>query len=501
MGESDELGVAPGGPCRVDRGGEPQGPLTVLSVGMGRDVVAPVGGPVQDERPARGASSDDHGGSVAVASAPALNARGPSAMHDLAQVVGERVRLAAMAAVATGQGIVLGVVAVLGPVLFVLTGVRSVWPSRFEALEARLHETEMRLAQAELGRIGRLTGVELPPPSHLSATDVGALARTRRLLYWLLRGPVSFLHCWALGLAVAVPALGVVGSVGGLRRDPQISAYTEVFGSTMIGPRWSLAVGAASLMVVVVAGWCVPGWLLRLDAAMARILLSGTDTDALAESVERLETSRAQVVDSADAERRRIERDLHDGAQQRLVALSMVLGRAQARLGPDDDPTLSRLLAEARTETTAAIGEIRDLTRGLHPPVLTDRGLDAALSAVAARSPIPVDVSVDLPTRPSITIESVVYFAVTEALANVAKHARASRCRVRIEQVETPARVAVRAVVIDDGVGGADPSRGSGLHGLVDRLAGVDGSMELTSPVGGPTELVVIVPWEAPCVS
>jgi signal transduction histidine kinase len=137
-----------------------------------------------------------------------------------------------------------------------------------------------------------------------------------------------------------------------------------------------------------------------------------------------------------------------------------------------------------------AIAEIRDLTRGLHPPVLTDRGLDAAISAVAARSPVPVRVEVSVEPRPSLTVESIAYFVVTEALTNVAKHARAARAEVEIRRVGDVLRVVVK----DDGQGGADPELGSGLRGLADRVAGVDGRLEVVSPPGGPTVLTAEVP-------
>jgi signal transduction histidine kinase len=209
----------------------------------------------------------------------------------------------------------------------------------------------------------------------------------------------------------------------------------------------------------------------------------------LAERVVQLVASRQQVVDSVEAERRRMERVLHVGAQQRLVSLAMTLGRAKNRLG-DKEPAVRTLIEEAHSEAMQAIAEIRDLTRGLHPPVLTDRGLDAALSAVAARSPVPVRLSVDVQPRPSLTIESIAYFVVTEALANVAKHAEAAQAEVRVTRVGGVLRVEVR----DDGQGGADPAGGSGLRGLTDRVAGVDGRLTVDSPPGGGTTLIAEVP-------
>jgi len=210
---------------------------------------------------------------------------------------------------------------------------------------------------------------------------------------------------------------------------------------------------------------------------------------ANADSRDQLTASRARVLAAGDDARRRVVRDLHDGAQQRLVSLAMTLGRAKNRLG-DKEPAVRTLIEEAHSEAMQAIAEIRDLTRGLHPPVLTDRGLDAALSAVAARSPVPVRLSVDVQPRPSLTIESIAYFVVTEALANVAKHAEAAQAEVRVTRVGDVLRVEVR----DDGQGGADPAGGSGLRGLTDRVAGVDGRLTVDSPPGGGTTLIAEVP-------
>jgi len=214
---------------------------------------------------------------------------------------------------------------------------------------------------------------------------------------------------------------------------------------------------------------------------------------ANAQSRAELITSRARIVAASDEVRRRIERDLHDGAQQQLVAMQMTLGRLRSRMKAADDPESIALIDEARREARQAIGELRDLTRGLHPPVLTDRGLDAALSAIAARSPIPVAVDVAVSPRPSITVEAIAYFVVAEALTNVAKHAQATRATVTIR------RVADRLLVIvgDDGRGGADPALGSGLAGLADRVSGVDGTLRVNSPIGGPT----VVEVELPCGS
>ena len=242
---------------------------------------------------------------------------------------------------------------------------------------------------------------------------------------------------------------------------------------------------------VLVAPWLTAG-VAEVQVSMARALLGGSREDQLAAEVGRLETSRAAAVDSAETERRRIERDLHDGAQQRLVALAANLGAARDKL--DSDPDASRaLVVDAHEEAKAALAEIRDLVRGIHPVILEDRGLDAALSAVVARSPVPVRLDVQVAERPPAAVESAAYFVVSEALANVARHARADRANVGIVRAGDRLIVEVR----DDGVGGADPAGGTGLAGLAERVVGMGGTMDLLSPVGGPTTLLV----ELPCAS
>jgi signal transduction histidine kinase len=204
--------------------------------------------------------------------------------------------------------------------------------------------------------------------------------------------------------------------------------------------------------------------------------------------VEHLAQTRAGVVDAADAERRRLERDLHDGTQQRLVALAMNLGMARAQVTTAEQA--QQAIAEAHEDAKAALFELRNLIRGLHPAVLEDRGLDAALSGVIARMPIPVRLSTDLARRPPPVIEAVAYFVVSEALTNVAKHAQASQAEVFVQQAADRLHI----IVSDDGVGGADPSRGTGLAGLAKRAASVDGTFEIASPPGGPTLLTVDLP-------
>ena len=210
---------------------------------------------------------------------------------------------------------------------------------------------------------------------------------------------------------------------------------------------------------------------------------------ALDKRVEDLRGSRERIIEAADAERRRIERDLHDGAQQRLVALAMDLGTARERL--ETDPEGGRqLVAEAHEEAKAALKDIRDLVRGIHPVILEDRGLDAALSAVVARSPVPVTLDVDLAERPPPAVESTAYFVVSEALTNVAHHAEATRAVITIAQARDRLVVEVR----DDGKGGAVVGNGTGLTGLRDRVTALGGVLHVISPPGGPTTLLAEIP-------
>ncbi|MFP1627416.1 sensor histidine kinase [Streptomyces sp. 5K101] len=224
------------------------------------------------------------------------------------------------------------------------------------------------------------------------------------------------------------------------------------------------------------------------DRAMVRGLLS--PSDELERRIAKLESDRGVVVDTAAADLRRIERDLHDGAQARLVALAMGLGLAKEKLA-EDPQAAARMVDEAHGEVKLALQELRDLARGIHPAVLTDRGLDAALSAVASRCAVPVTVEVDLDRRPAAAIEGIAYFTVSELLQNVAKHARASRASVDVWRSQDRLMLLVR----DDGRGGADPAAGSGLAGLAERLGAVDGILAVDSPAGGPTTVTAELPW------
>ncbi|GGV10933.1 histidine kinase [Actinomadura cremea] len=227
--------------------------------------------------------------------------------------------------------------------------------------------------------------------------------------------------------------------------------------------------------------------------AVARALLGrGRDERLQAELVE-VSRSRARLVDAFEAERRRIERDLHDGAQQRLLGLTLQLGLARVDLPPGSDA--GRSVAEAHEQAKLLMVELRELIRGIHPRVLTDRGLPAALRELADRSPVPVTVEADLPGRLSRHEEGTAYFVAAEALANVAKHSRATRARLTVRLQDDGVLV---LEVEDDGRGGAAPALGTGLTGLADRAAVIDGRMLLSSPAGGPTVLRVELPCSRP---
>ena len=272
---------------------------------------------------------------------------------------------------------------------------------------------------------------------------------------------------------------------------PGESAKFYFFELTAGAGAW-LAAAVGVLGLLFIAPWVTIG-IARVELALARALLGPTADQLHAAQMRRLETSRTAAVDSAEFERRRIERDLHDGAQQRLVALAANLGSAREKLEHEQTEEGVAMVAVAHEEAKAALKEIRDLVRGIHPVILEDRGLDAALSAVVARSPIPVALDVKVDVRPPPAVESAAYFVVNEALTNVARHAMATRAHVSIARAGDRLVVEVR----DDGIGGADATNGTGLQGLRDRVAGLGGSMYVISPDGGPTTISV----ELPCAS
>jgi signal transduction histidine kinase len=239
-------------------------------------------------------------------------------------------------------------------------------------------------------------------------------------------------------------------------------------------------------------GYFWAGWpILAFTVILAGHWISTKRKGELEERIDVLETTRAGAVDQQEDELRRIERDLHDGAQARLVALGMSLGMAEQKLQADPEAART-LLADAQRDAREALQELRDLARGIHPPVLTDRGLEAAVATLADHNPLDIDVKVDLDERPPPAVETAAYFVVAEALANATKHSGASHVSVAIHAENG----AVVVDVLDDGEGGADVS-GSGLRGLARRVRALDGTLEVSSPAGGPTKLTA----ELPCAS
>jgi len=230
--------------------------------------------------------------------------------------------------------------------------------------------------------------------------------------------------------------------------------------------------------------------LIEAACAVAAIALENARLHAdLKARLDELRASRARIVETGDIERRRLERNLHDGAQQRLVALALSLGMAESRIRVDPE-LAEKLLADAKEELSLGLGELRELARGIHPGVLSDHGLAVALESLAARATVPIDLDVGLPDRPPEAVEVAAYFFVCESLTNVAKYAQASRATVRIARENGHLVVEVT----DDGIGGADDTRGSGIRGLADRVETLGGRLLVLSPVGGGTRISAEIP-------
>lgn len=262
-----------------------------------------------------------------------------------------------------------------------------------------------------------------------------------------------------------------------------------------------------------VAGWANVGWAIGLtlfglflfgltpriingmakfDQLLIRALCSPSTKGLLNQRVSALEESRSASVHGAASELRRIERDLHDGAQQHLVSVAMQLGLAKERLNDETDPQIAELVTSAHKDAKQAIVDLRDLVRGIHPAVLTDRGLDAAVSALAARSPIPVEVKNEVHRSLPTQVESTAYFVISESLTNIAKHSQASEATVRL--TDEANRIVIE--VTDNGIGGAHNVADGGLAGLRDRVRSIDGDMTISSPTHGPTRIIVTLPCE-----
>jgi signal transduction histidine kinase len=309
----------------------------------------------------------------------------------------------------------------------------------------------------------------------------------KELFYlWLVQPVQGLVNFTVTVVAWAVPLWGLTLPIYVTHAKPElwnghrIHTHHGAIGPAIIG-----------LILLPVVPWIIRG-LARADAASARWGLSQSRTEELEERIDTLRDTQARSVDIAMADRRQIERDLHDGAQQRLLSLGMDLGMALEKFESDPDGART-LVGDAHKELQRAIAELRNLARGIHPAVLTDRGLDAALSSLAARSPIPVRLDVQLRERPPASAEATAYFIVAEALTNAAKHANAKAVDVRVRLIGDRLHIEVA----DDGVGGAEERPGGGLAGLADRASSVEGTLRITSPEGGPT----VVAAELPCAS
>jgi signal transduction histidine kinase len=321
-------------------------------------------------------------------------------------------------------------------------------------------------------------GAQLRARARWLATDPASW----RDLLWL---PVSVLTGSVLVmLPLAMALYGVVFTILPLLGAP-------IAGIPYLGAlaARTLSAGLGGLAVSVAGLWLAPR-LLRGYALTARALLRPTRQAELATRVLQLARTRADYVDAGAAELRRIERDLHDGAQARLVAMGMTLDAIEQQIGSSPEAARA-LLAEAKASSVKALAELRDLVRGIHPPVLADRGLGEAIRALALDAPIPVRASLELPGRPAAPVESAAYFTVSELLANVCKHAGARDAWIDVRHSAGLLRISIG----DDGHGGADPARGSGLRGIERRLAAFDGVLAISSPAGGPT----VVNLEIPC--
>ncbi|MFJ2028062.1 sensor histidine kinase [Streptosporangium sp. NPDC087985] len=392
-------------------------------------------------------------------------------------------RALALGALALADVLLIG----LGLVTAVLTGLGMVFFFPPMVRLVRLRATAARRLN------GRWLGIEtapsyLPPPPPPRPQPDGWY-RHERQLYKTPRWP-AWNNRWKW--MYTDPATW--RDVSWLTLNPLVGGSLVLLPLTMAGyglaMPWYWVPQAAPLGVAVaVAGVASTPWLLRFYGWWNHLWLSPTARSILAGRVQRLDQVRLEAADSQAAELRRIERDLHDGAQARLVAMGMTLGAVEELM--DSDPVAAKaLLAKVREASSAALTELRDLVRGIHPPVLAERGLGDAVRALALDSPLKVTVTVDLKDRPDPPVESAAYFSISELLTNAVRHGGADHVWI---DISTQGR-ALRVTVTDDGSGGADPSRGSGLRGIERRLAAFDGVLALDSPPGGPTTATIDLP-------
>jgi signal transduction histidine kinase len=363
------------------------------------------------------------------------------------------------------------------------------------------------LGAVSRGLAGRLLGLRVgsPPPLRRRPGFLGWIrsgltdaVAWRARAYLVLKLPLAVISFYAAGITWAAGLLYLASPLGwhiepGTVADHGVARHSFVNYGGFYFDTWPriFLLAAQGVVLLLLAPWVV-----RATVAMDRWLIRGLlGPRTLPERVRELEQTRAQAVDDSAARLRRIERDLHDGTQAQLVAVAMKLGLAREKLGTAGEPDLRRardLVDTAHSTAKDAIDELRDLVRGIHPPVL-DSGLDAALATLAARSAIPVELIAHIPQRPSPAIETIAYFSAAELLTNVGKHSGARHAT--LEAIAVPGLLRIR--VTDDGVGGAGGARGSGLAGLAERVRTVDGRVEISSPPGGPTVVTVELPSHA----
>ena len=391
------------------------------------------------------------------------------------------------------RGLVQAVVATAGVALFLVSVfcVISLAAGIGVLLAPKSLLAVRRLAGQQRRWAREWSGVTIVTPYRPRPVEASnGLIRRLRRCKWLLTDPATWRDLlWTL-------VDGPVGVVLGLLPAFLVGAGLWTLGldvGSLVFVGWRNAVPTFGPQVFFLSllplGVIVGPRLLKANALAASSLLAPT-REEMAAQLGRLTESRSQAVDASAAELRRIERDLHDGAQARLVALGLNIGFAEQVVRADPDLALS-LLAEARASSGQALSELRALVRGIHPPVLAERGLDGAVRALALSLPLPVDLHIELAGRASAPVESAVYFAVAEALANVVKHSGANRAWVQLEFGHDR----LIAIVGDNGTGGAAPRAGGGLRGIEQRLAAFDGVIAVTSPDGGPT----LVTMELPC--
>jgi signal transduction histidine kinase len=369
---------------------------------------------------------------------------------------------------------------------------------------------ELVREHAAMRRVATLVARGPSPPEVFAAVthEAGALLGAQRATLLRVVNPqwAEVVASWSDGTAPPVPVghrgaldgRGILGKMRRTARPVRVEDFDEVGGAVAALMReLGIRSGAGGPIILrgsvwgaVTAVWpegaSMPPGAEHRVAAFAELVAYAIEN---AETRDELAASRARLVEAADVARRRIERDLHDGAQQRLVAAALELTLLEKRLKRDPEGARAHL-SRAREELASGLADLRDLARGIHPTVLTERGLPAALAALVQRAPVPVELHAEVPERLDAAIEAAAYFLVSEAVTNVAKHAAADRIDVEV----TINRGTLLATIADDGIGGADPERGSGLRGLIDRVEAVGGRLDVTSAPGDGTRLCAQLP-------